>query len=234
MSTDFAERLWPACLSALQLDRWLAGELDELGARRVQEHVADCSRCAAASAGIKAVRDERLPPLRVVPLRAPARRGPSAAVAGAGLAVAAAAALLLLVRPPGERVKGTGFGLGMYVEHAQQVRRAGPGETIAPGDAVRFVVTAPVRSYVAVLSLDPAGRASIYFPLGARAEAVAPGVEVALPLGTRLDATVGEERIVGLFCASPVELEPLRVQVERGEIPAPGGCQVTRWSFVKR
>jgi hypothetical protein len=53
-------------------------------------------------------------------------------------------------------------------------------------------------------------------------------------LGTRLDATVGEERVVGLFCSSPVELEPLRIQLERGGALAPEGCQVTRWSFVKR
>jgi hypothetical protein len=122
----------------------------------------------------------------------------------------------------------------MYVEHAGEVRRAGPGETIAPGDAVRFAVTAPAKAYVAVLSLDPKGHGSVYFPLGTRAEAVEPGAEVALPLGTRLDATVGEERIVGLFCSSPVDLEPLRLKLERGISLAPDGCQVTRWSFVKR
>ncbi len=232
MSTRLADRLWPACLSALHLDRFLAGELDEMGARRVRQHVAECSRCAGAVEGMRAARDERLPPLRVVPLAPRERRWPRAAAAGAGLA--AAASLLLLARAPGERVKGPGFALRMYVEHAGEVRRAGPEETVAPGDAVRFAVTVPAKAYVAVLSLDPAGRGSVYFPLGARAEAVGPGAEVALPLGTRLDATVGEERIVGLFCSSPVELEPLRVQLERGGALAPDGCQVTRWGFVKR
>jgi len=232
MSTRLADRLWPACLSALHLDRFLAGELDEMGARRVRQHVAECSRCAGAVEGMRAARDERLPPLRVVPLAPRARRWPRAAAAGACLA--AAASLLLLARAPGERVKGPGFALRMYVEHAGEVRRAGLGETVAPGDAVRFAVTAPAKAYVAVLSLDPKGRGSVYFPLGARAEAVGPGAEVALPLGTRLDATVGEERIVGLFCSSPVELEPLSVQLERGGAPAPDGCQVTRWGFVKR
>ena len=114
------------------------------------------------------------------------------------------------------------------------MRRAGPGETVAAGDAVRFAVTTPAKAYVAVLSLDPDGHGSIYFPLGARAEPVEASAEVALPLGTRLDATVGEERIVALFCSSPIELEPLRVQLERSGVSAPDGCQVTRWSFVKR
>lgn len=232
MSTRLADRVWPACLSALHLDRFLAGELDEVGARRVRQHLEECSRCAGAVEEMQAARGERLPPLRLVPLARPARNWPRAAAAVAGLA--AAASVLLLIRGPGERAKGAGFALGMYVEHAGEVRRAGPGETVAPGDAVRFAVTAPAKAYVAVLSLDPEGRGSVYFPLGARAEAVGPGAEVALPLGTRLDATLGEERIVGLFCSSPVELEPLRVQLERGGSFTPDGCQVIRWSFVKR
>jgi len=229
MSTRIADRLWPACLSALHLDRFLAGELDELGARRVRLHMLGCPGCAGALQAMRSARDEPLPPLRVVPIAPRARRWPAA-----GVALAAAASLLLLVRAPGERPKGSGFALGMYVEHAGEVRKALPGEVIAPGDAVRFAVTTQAKAYVAVLSLDPKGRGSVYFPLAARAEAVEPGGEVALPLGTRLDATVGEERIVGLFCSSPVELEPLRIQLERGGALAPDGCQVTRWSFVKR
>ena len=231
MST-VADRLWPACLSALHLDRFLAGELDELGARRVHQHVLVCPGCAGALQAMRAARDEPLRLLRVVPLPARARRVPR--VAAAGVALAAAASLLLLVRAPGERLKGPGFSLRMYVEHGGEVRPALPGEVVAPGDAVRFAVTAPAKGYVAVLSLDPRGRGSVYFPLGARAEAVEAAGEVALPLGTRLDASVGEERIVGLFCSSPVELEPLRIQLERGGALTPEGCQVTRWSFVKR
>jgi hypothetical protein len=232
MSTRVADRLWPACVSALQLDRFLAGELDELGAQRIHQHLTACSLCAGAVEGMSAARHERLPSLRAVPIAPRARRWHRAAAAGAG--IAAAASLLLLVRTPGERVKGSGFALRMYVEHAGEVRRAGAGDAVAPGDAVRFTVTAPAKAYVAVLSLDPAGRGSVYFPLGARAEAVEAGTEVALPLGTRLDATVGEERIAGLFCSSPVELEPLRLQLERGIPLVADGCQVTRWSFVKR
>jgi len=232
MSTRVADRLWPACLSALHLDRFLAGELDDLETRRVRQHVLACSRCGAAAEAMRAVRDEPLPPLRVVPIAPRGRRWPRAAAAG--VALAAAASLLLVVRAPGVRVKGSDFALRMYVEHGGEVRLALPGEVVAPGDAVRFAVTTPARAYVAVLSLDPKGHGSVYFPLAARAEAVEPGGEVALPLGTRLDATVGEERIVGLFCSSPVELEPLRIQLERGGALAPDGCQVTRWSFVKR
>ena len=232
MSTRPADRLWAACLSALQLDRFLVGELDGAEAERVRAHLAGCVRCAGAVDQMRTLREERLPPLRVVPLPPRRRRWRHATAAGLGIAVAAS--LVLVLRPPGERVKGPGFALQMYVEHGGEVRRAGPGETVAPGDAVRFAVTAPAKAYVAVLSLDPRGHGSVYFPLGARAALVEAGAEVALPLGTRLDGTVGVERIVGLFCSSPVELEPLRVQLERGGASVPEGCQETRWSFVKR
>ena len=72
------------------------------------------------------------------------------------------------------------------------------------------------------------------YPAGSRAAPLVAGSDVALPLGTRLDSSVGEERIVGLFCASAIELEPLRAALERSALPIPDGCQVTRWSFVKR
>jgi hypothetical protein len=234
MSTRLADSLWPACLSALQLDRFLMGELPDAQAEQVRSHLEGCARCQKA---VEGMRPEALPPLRLLPPidlgRARKNRLRGAAAAALGLA-AAAASLLLVLRPAGERIKGSGFALSMYVQHGDEVRRAGPGEVVAAGDAVRFAVTAPRESYVAVLSVDPKGRASVYFPLGARAQAVAAGADVPLPLGTRLDASVGEERIVGLSCSSPVELEPLRAHLQSGGLVVPDGCQVTRWSFVKR
>jgi hypothetical protein len=123
----------------------------------------------------------------------------------------------------------------MWVRHGEAVRRAVPGEVVAAGDDVRFSVTTPRPAWVAVLSVDPAGRASIYFPEGPRAARIAPGADVPLPLATRLDATVGEERVLGLFCDGPIELEPVRAAIERsGDAAAPPGCEVTRWRFEKR
>ena len=231
MSTLFAERLWPACLSALHLDRFALGELDGAAADEVRAHLETCARCSEA---LEAMRPrEPLPPLRAVRPQ-PRRRSIRWVAAGAGLA--AAASLLLVLRPslPRERSKGSGFALGMYVQHGGEVRRAAAHEEVAPGDAVRFTVTAPADGYVAVLSLDAQGRGSIYYPAGPKAAPVQAGSDMALPLGTKLDATVGEERIVGLFCASAVELEPLRAALERGGNAVPEGCQVIRWSFVKR
>jgi hypothetical protein len=187
---------------------------------------------------MRGVREE----VRALPLPAalgrpaPRRRVPAAAVAGLGLALAASLFLVLRTPPAAERVKGPGVGFAMYVQHGTEVRRAAPGETVSPGDAVRFAVSTPRPAFVAVLSLDPAGKASVYFPQAPRAAHVPAGSEVPLPLGTRLDATTGEERLLGIFCASAVELEPIREALEHGKdaVSLPADCQGLRWSFVKR
>jgi hypothetical protein len=253
MNGPLAGAAWPACHSALRLDRWMAGELPRAEAEELAAHVAACARCRAAVAAMEEERDRtELPPLRPAPaaragraawfgLRGPARRAgiPGLTLAGVALAAAAVAAVILVRPDPGgERTKGASPGLSMYVQHGDDVRRAGPGERVAPGDAVRFAVSLRRPAYVAVLTLDPAGRASVYFPGGARAEPItpdAPGTEVALPLATRLDETQGQEQVFGLFCDQPVELEPLRARlaaVASGFDPP--GCQVIRWTFEKR
>jgi Putative zinc-finger/Domain of unknown function (DUF4384) len=231
--------LWPACLSAFRLDRWMMGELPPPDAQAVKEHLAGCATCTETVAGMRAVRDEvRILPLPSIPGMAPSPRPRTTRLVLGGLAVALAASLVVALQPeaPLERPKGSGVALGMYVQHGDEVRRAGPGEFVSPGDAVRFSITTPVPSYVAVLSLDPSGRASVYFPEGGRTVRVPAGPEVPLPLGTRLDQTVGEERLLALFCTAPVELEPVRRTLEQaGEAaPLPPGCQGVQWSFVKR
>jgi Domain of unknown function (DUF4384) len=230
---------WNACLSALRLDRWMMGELDAADAETVGTHVSSCSTCLSAVAGIRGVREEvrALPIPAALGRPAPRRRIPGAAVAGLGLALAATLVVVLRPPPATERSKGGGgIGLTMFVQHGNEVRRAAPGETVSPGDAIRFAVSTPTTAYVAVLSVDPLGRASVYFPQAALAAEVPAGTEVPLPLGTRLDATTGEERLLGLFCASPVELEPIRRGLEQGQdgAPLPADCQGLRWSFVKR
>ncbi len=229
---------WNACVSALRLDRWMMGELGSADAETVGTHVSACAACSAAVAGMRGVREEvralPLPPALGRP--SPRRRVPAGAAIGIGLALAASLLLVLRSPPTGERSKGAGFALTMYVQHGDEVRRAAPGERVSPGDAVRFAVSTPAPAYVAVLSLDPTGRASVYFPQGPRAAPVPAGTEVLLPLGTRLDPTTGEERLLGIFCASAVELEPIRQALEQGQdaSPLPSDCQGLRWSFVKR
>jgi hypothetical protein len=246
MNTSLADAAWPACTSALRLDRWMAGELPRTEADALAGHVAACARCRDAVQAIEEERDRtELPPLRSTP--APARSSEGRAwrawtwrSAFAAGALAAVAAVVVLVVPHdggggGDRLKGSAPVLSMYVQHAGEVRRAGAGSRVTPGDSVRFAVSMRGPAYVAVLTLDPAGRASVYFPGGERAEPVNAGAEVALPLATRLDDTVGQEQVFGLFCDRPVELEPLRAKLRAVASGFdPPGCQVTRWTFEKR
>ncbi len=256
MNNPFAESLWPACYSGLHFDRFLLGELSKGDAEELRLHLAGCARCTACLESLRP--GEPLPPLRVAATGA-GQAAEAGQAAGAGQAVgagqvlalrprrwtrplaaaagiAAAASLLLVLRAPApsERRKGSGFALAMYVQHGEAVRRAAPGESVAPGDAVRFAITAPAAGYVAVLTVDPEKRASIYFPLGDRAAPISAGLDLALPQGTRLDATTGEEHLTALFCTAPVELAPLRAALEQGALQLPDGCQETHLRFVKR
>ena len=237
MSTTFADAAWPACLSALRLDRWIAGELGPAEAEETRAHVAGCGRCGAAAETLRAGRAAPLPPLGAAAARARRPAGWGRALAALG-GLAAAAGLLLLVRPgpaPGERTKGGAVAVGMWVQHGDQVRRAGPGDVVAAGDAVRFSVTTPSPAWVAVLGLDPAGRAFVHFPAGPRAERLEAGADVPLPVATRLDGTLGPEQVIGLFCDHAAPLEPVRAALEGGgDAGPPAGCEVTRWSFEKR
>lgn len=234
MSASLANAAWSACHSALRLDRWMAGELPPAEAGLLAAHVAGCARCREAVASLEAARDRAvLPPLRTA--RVPRRRAPWTALGAGALATAVA---VLLVRPGREgddRPSGSAPFLSMFVRHGAELRRAGPGEVVVAGDDVRFAVTLRREAWVAVLALDPAGRARVCFPGGGRAEAIGPGTDVALPLATPPDVTPGDTRIFGLFCEGPLELEPVRARLSAlASGPPPPGCQVTRWSFEKR
>lgn len=220
---NLATNLWPACVSALQLDKLRTGESVP---GEVRAHVAGCDRCSAALAQLD--RAEELPPLRVVPLQKPRRRWHR--VGGIAALAAAASVLLVLRSGPSERSKGAGVSLAMYVDHLGEVRQVQPGGAVSAGDVVRFAVTLREPRAVAVLSVDPEGHASIYAPT----TEVPAGDDHPLPSATRLDSSKGAETVVGIFCARPVALEPLRAALERGKLALPDGCEGDRWTFIKR
>ena len=63
---------WPACTSALQLDRLALGELVAEEADALRDHLEACTRCSAAAASLEQQRGEALPPLRALVNRPPA------------------------------------------------------------------------------------------------------------------------------------------------------------------
>ncbi|HMI94320.1 MAG TPA: DUF4384 domain-containing protein [Polyangiales bacterium] len=242
MSSELKRTRGQTCVSDLRFDRMFAGELGEDEARAIDAHVADCALCRARRQELELARagDEHRSATEANALHARAtrsQRSPFARTASGVLAVAALAAGVWLAlapaRGPGEsreelRFKG-GHGFGFYVQRGAAVYRGGPGEQLLPGDHLRFVARPRERRYLAVLSLDGAQRATVYYPAGPRAVALVPsGAEQALPASVRLDDVLGPERLYALFCAQPLALEPLRTALaqQRTTFSAPTGCEL--------
>jgi anti-sigma factor RsiW len=173
-------------LSAFVLDRY---ELDKLSAderAQVEAHLADCARCRAereAAAQARRRFTEHVLPRTLERVTERRHRRwwrwtPMLLVPATALA-----ALLLLLRPPMARLplaepdyayKG-GPSLTVYARHGDRVSVLHDGQTVQPGDELRFVVVAAGQRYLLVTSLDGAGQASVYYPFGAeRSAAVGP------------------------------------------------------------
>lgn len=225
---------WEACQSAYRLDRFSQGELPVSEHAEVQTHLETCTRCRAAKdelAASEASFRTVAPPWQKA---GGARR--RAIAYGAG-AVALAAACLVAFQPSAVvRSKGASASLGMYVQHGQSVRRALPGEAVEPGDSVRFTYSSPSSTFLAVLSVDGAGVATVYFPEGRDTASVPAAKDAPLPLATRLDGVLGEERVVAVFCQQSRALEPLREALQASPMAPPDvpGCTLVAFRFSKR
>ncbi|WP_437895676.1 DUF4384 domain-containing protein [Sorangium sp. So ce124] len=235
------------CLSDLTLDELMAGQLDAAAAQEASAHVAGCSRCSARRSEMEAARASfaaSAPPLRLArgapaPRAAEKVRPPRRWLApAAASALAAAAAALFFFRfhagpegrdaeIPGERIKGAER-IGFYVKRGGSVLPGGAGERLQPGDAIQFTYSSTEARYLAILSVDGASQASVYYPSGPVAARIEPGREVLLPQSTVLDDTLGTERIFGLFCSEAIAVEPLRAALAAhpDAPPAPPGCEV--------
>jgi len=233
MNALLEDARWQACLSGFRLDRLRLGELRPEEAAEVQAHLSTCAKCRAAAEGLaaEAVQDS----VQAPPLQLPRRNGQRAATVGVAAAALAAAALLAF-QPQGVRSKGAQASLGMYIQHGQAVRRALPGEVVAPGDSVRFAYSSREPRELAILSVDGAGVATVYFPDGPETVSVPAAEDAPLPLATELDGVLGEERVVALFCERPRALEPVReaLQAAGAGLPEVPGCTLATLRFTKR
>jgi hypothetical protein len=226
------------CASDRVLDLLLAGDLDATRGSALRQHFAACAACSARFAELSAFRAEVVLPA-FSQLIAKQPRRPRRWSGWMASALAAAATLLFwLGRGPTDRsdetrVKGSAR-LGFYVKRGDSVFRGGQGEALRPGDAIEFSYSAPGAGYLAVLSVDGAGHASIYFPTGSRAEALKTGPQL-LAQSTTLDAVLGRETLYALWCDQPAELEPIRRSLESNPAAlAVPGCSIETLQVEKR
>jgi hypothetical protein len=207
-----------------------AGELAADERDSVEAHLAGCAGCRAAVAAIaRDVADygaradaERLRLLAAIAsgpraIGPRSRRGLARGLAAAALAAAAVALVIVLpggggdsLRPDGEddiRFKG-GLAAQVVAKRGDRQFAVRPGDALEPGDALRFVVNAPAAGYVAVLAVEQAGRASVFYPRDSAAAAgpwplrlESPG-RSELPGSIILDDAVGTETYVILYSKS--------------------------------
>ena len=192
-----------SCLSDLQLDRLVAGEL---AAEVARAHLSSCAACRARVAELRrelAAFDVPAP-WQAAPAPARARRSRRWIGAGALATFAAAAGLVLMLvhapPPPPVRLKG-GLVLELVARRSSgAVELVLPGAPLAPGDAVRFRVSSDRAGYLAIVGIDAARAVTPYAPADGDARAFGPARDALLDGSIILDETLGAERVVALLC----------------------------------
>ena len=246
------------CISDLRFDEWRAGELEPGLIEALESHLESCKRCQARHDQIEAGAEAFLaarPKLelpqpgtastgeaKVVPLKSKRARLLAWSSGALGLAAAATFAFVVGTQGSGDGA-GTELGLrskgashiGFFVKHGAEVREGADGQVVYPGDQLRFSITSLKAQHVAILSLDGAGVASIYYPGGDTSKPVGVLNNHALESSVLLDDALGKERLWAIFCEAPFELNPLRESLEQHrELPPLTDCSVDELSIVKQ
>jgi hypothetical protein len=217
-------------VSDLAWDRWLAGELDRDQAARAELHAASCARCAARRRELTSERDAFVLRPRLLPA-APVHRTRWWWAAPMVLA-AAAATLVLWPRPAprrledGQRKGADATVLTLLGGAAGRLRPLASGDTVRPGDSLQATYHAEAPGYGAVIARDGAGQVSVYVPAeGVRLAALPPGHDAPFPASTVLDAVVGPERVMVVWCPTDHPLATLTAGLAAaGEVALPTGC----------
>lgn len=232
--------------TAADFDRAELGSLPEERRRELAAHVRECSRCAETQAALQRAtarfRDEVFPRSlpRIVPRALAATNRPAArlrrwwsearaGVRWASVAAPVAAALVLTAGSFAYKTRGTstvdqepavatkgGPALHLFVRRGDRVFAAQPGSVLAPGDAVRFVAEPAGHHYLLVVSIDGAGKVSVYHPFdGAESAPLAPAGRAEVPGSIVLDCAPGPERIVAVFSDAPLSAAAVGQQLRQ-------------------
>jgi len=223
----------PSCreVTAHQLRRFAAGELDATATEQLNSHLVGCLDCAAALAEIQS---DQAAFRTVMPFdrfaadhaRRQAAHTPFAnlvrwwraarwPLATTTVAAAAVIALLIVARPDDQlRLKGSDVKIGFLIKQGDEIRRGSDGERLTAGDRIQFLVRADAAAQSMVLvGIDGRGAVTVY---GAESllEQVKGEPEVRLlPESIILDDAVGPERFFAVF-SSDLGPEALHTAVQ--------------------
>lgn len=184
--------------SDLQLERYLAGELESQEARRVEDAAGQRPELEQYLRGRRAEREAfklKRPPLKlpVESQGSPARRWRW------GLALSAAALLLFVLvprHPPGTGIAMRGearLGLSVAVQRGAEVFAYREGVVLLPGDRIRLTVKAPEPGFLTIVALDARSEPQVLY------EAVRTQGETTLADSLELDDTPGTEELFVFF-----------------------------------
>lgn len=232
------------CLSDFAIDALVAGDVDSEKEKSQREHLVTCDDCRARfeNASHAAEDFSRDAPELNLPIARKNKPNNVRVLYAASSVFAIAAAILFFVRfghhdPETDlttRLKGSSH-IGFYVKHGAEVSPGTIGAHVHAGDALRFTYATTSSGYLAILSVDGAKNASVYYPDGPTAQAIEPASNRALSSSTILDDTVGHETLYGFFCDKPIALEPVRAALAANSDHAPvvDGCTVDTIAFDK-
>ncbi len=153
--------------------------------------------------------------------------------------VAAAAMMLLRVAPPAQddfAAKG-GVSLVVYLKQGERSLRLESGAAVAPGASLRFEVRAGGPGFAAVLSRDPVGEVSAYYPFGSEWAELYDPASPLLPGAVELDASKGQERLVAIVAGGRFRLAPVLEALKTGgslQQALPSGAQVVELVLTKK
>lgn len=222
-------------LSRLALERAAAGERALLPPE-LAAHLAACLICRDRLAALATDHARWLASIDVTAridavLRdgAPRRRRSYGRVGAAAALAACAALAVFALRPravdlgPGDERRKGGDRFEVYRRSADgRVAAVADGDSLQPGDAIRFRVTLASPGYVGVLGLDAARAVTAYAPAGPALQWIARGDTTLLDDSIILDATLGPERLVLVVCDTPRPIAEL-VTAARAALEVAGG-----------
>ncbi|NMO15435.1 hypothetical protein HPC49_33740 [Pyxidicoccus fallax] len=239
-------------LSSLQLDALALDALPADARSAARAHLDACATCRARAEELASLRSHFT--VHVLPRTAPAlRRPPAWHSAWRWLVplVAVTAGVLVMARPPKTDtepeygVKG-GATLQLFAHRGERTWKVQEGESLAPGDQVRFRLDGGGLPYVLLVSVDGAGQVNTYHPFGgARSAPLSEGAQAEVPGSVVLDTAPGPERLFALFSREPLTFDsvaPALRELAAGganairhqtRLPVPDGAQQATFLFEK-
>jgi hypothetical protein len=219
------------------LERYLAGELTGEALARVEKALAESSEERARVDALRADAAAFLikhPPGPIAARLEPPRRSWFQWLVPALAAVAALVVAVVFLRPVEDDVttKGAMAFTAFRLSSDGAVQELTPNAKVKAGDRVRFSVKVPSDGFLAVVSRDGAGNASVYFPSSSTVSA-RHGATALLPDAIELDGVLGPERVWAIFSARSFEVSQAIEQLKGGSVPKRDGWLVVSVDWVK-